>query len=243
MKLLENIKLLLRANKYKTKNDKGGIAYVNATILAGQSVMDIGAHKAAYLFFMRKKVGLTGHVYAFEPQIQLYSYIKKIIQLFNWHNVTLEHVALSNTTGTVTLYIPQNARGKASTPGASIVTPAANKAMDHTETVTMQTVDNYCTQHNIIPHFLKIDVEGNELKVFEGARNILLKHKPKIIVEIEARHIGEVQVMATFEYLKQLNYTGYILHGMQHIPIENFSFQKFQNLQDQANYCNNFIFE
>jgi FkbM family methyltransferase len=243
MKILEKIKLLLRANKYKNKNDKGGIAYINTSITAGQTVLDIGAHKAGYMYFMRQRVGATGHVFAFEPQVQLYNYISKLKQLFNWQNVTLEHLALSNTAGTVTLYIPQNAKGKASTPGASIVTPDASKAMDHTETVAMETLDNYCTRKNIVPHFLKIDVEGNELKVFEGAYNILSQHKPKIIVEIEARHIGEAQVMATIAYLQKLNYTAYILHGMQHVPIAEFSFGKYQNLQDKANYCNNFIFE
>jgi precorrin-6B methylase 2 len=77
MKLIEGIKLKLRANKYKNENDIGGIAYINAVITKGQTVFDIGAHKAGYLYFMLKQVGDNGKVYAFEPQSNLYQYIKK----------------------------------------------------------------------------------------------------------------------------------------------------------------------
>jgi len=40
-----------------------------------------------------------------------------------------------------------------------------------------------------------------------------------------------------------LGYNGYILHGINHIPLINFSFENHQNRNDMKNYCNNFIFE
>jgi FkbM family methyltransferase len=243
MKLIESIKLRYRANKYKNKNDKGGIAYINSAIKEGQTVLDIGAHKAGYLYFMLKQVGDKGKVFAFEPQSNLYEYIKKIKALFRWDNVTIEHLALSDTAGAVTLYIPTNKVKKASSPGATIVEHIDHSNFGATENVLTETLDAYCTRHNVKPDFLKIDVEGNELKIFMGGIETLKKYKPKIIVEIEARHVGQEKVLETFEFMKSLGYDGRILHGLNHIPLIDFNFQKHQNTNDPKNYCNNFIFE
>jgi hypothetical protein len=116
VKLVERIKLQQRANKYKNKNDKRGIAYISSAIQKGLTVFDIGAHKAGYLYFMLKQVGDNGNVFAFKPQANLYQYIKKLKGLFRWGNVTIEHLALSDAAGVVTLYIPTNKVSKKSSP-------------------------------------------------------------------------------------------------------------------------------
>ena len=243
MKLIEIIKLRYRANKYKNKNDVGGIAYINASIKKEQTVLDIGAHKAGYLYFMRKQVGDNGKVFAFEPQSNLFQYIKKIKVLFNWDNVTVERLALSDAAGTVTLYIPTNKISNGSSPGATIVEHKAEKESFLTEEVAIETLDSYCNRKGIKPSFLKIDVEGNELKIFQGGTETLKKYKPKIIVEIEARHVGQEKVSETFKFMELLNYNGHFIHGLNRIPLSSFSFEKYQNTNDMANYCNNFIFE
>jgi len=243
MKLIENIKLRYRAHKYKTKNDPGGIDYILSSVLSNQTVLDIGAHKAGYLYFLRKKVGHDGKVYAFEPQTNLYEYLQKIKSQSNWENVTIEHLALSDSSSEVTLFIPTNKVKKGSSPGATIVEEKGRMESGITEQVRTQTLDQYCFTHHIQPHFLKIDVEGNELKVFKGGATIIQDCHPKILVEIEARHVGREKAEETFDYLKSLKYKGYFLHGYNHVPITEFSFDKFQNIDDPFNYCNNFIFE
>ena len=243
MKLIERIKLRHRAYKYANKDDRGGIAYVNSAIKKGQTVLDIGAHKAVYLYFMLKKVGDKGKVYAFEPQSSLYQYIKNIKGLFKWDNVTIEHLALSDSQDTVTLYIPTNKASKTSSPEATIVKHKDHSNFGTTENVSTETLDSYCSQHNIKPNFLKIDVEGNELRIFQGGIDTLKKYKPNIIVEIEARHIGQDKVLETFKFLESIGYNGHILHGLNRIPLTNFSFEKYQNINEMKNYCNNFIFE
>ena len=46
--------------------------------------------------------------------------------------------------------------------------------MDQTDTITLTTIDTFCQENNI-EHidFLKIDVEGNELKVLQGAKTMI----------------------------------------------------------------------
>jgi FkbM family methyltransferase len=240
MKLIELIKLKYRANKYKTRNDIGEIAYIESKLKAGQTVLDIGAHKAGYLYLMLKKVGTGGKVYAFEPQSRLYNYITKLKALFNWGNVTVEHLALSDENGSVTLFVPA-AKGKFTSPGATIA-PKEQKEYGIKEEVKAETLDSYCTRHNIVPNFMKIDVEGNELRVFKGGIQMLTTHKPAMIFECEARHIGKKRVTEVFEFLQGLGYKGSFICGQDRVELSEFDFDKHQ-VEDMKPYCNNFIFE
>ncbi|TSA36836.1 MAG: FkbM family methyltransferase [Porphyromonadaceae bacterium] len=243
MKLIERIRLICRTLKYKNKNDKGGIAYLLSTIREGDTVFDIGAHKAGYLYFMIKKAGIKGNIFAFEPQILLYQYIVKLKRLFNWTNVTIEHLALSDKAGRVKLYIPSDRNSQASSPGASIVKLDYPGGIGSTEEVDTETLDSYCTRHGIRPDFLKIDVEGNELRIFNGGLSTLRKCKPKILVEIEARHVGRDQVYQTIEFLQNMGYQGYFIQDMNWLPVSSFNFDTHQNPGNRKMYCNNFIFE
>ncbi len=240
---IEKIKLKHRANKYKNKDDKGGIAYILQNIKAGQTVLDIGCHKAGYLYFMQQKVGSTGKVVAFEPQSLLHNYIKKIIAVCNWKNVKVEHLALSDSKGVVTLFIPSNKKSKASSPGATIVNQTNTENIDITEQVNTNTLDDYCTENNLQPNLLKIDVEGNELRVLVGGIETIKKHKPKIIIECEARHVGKEKVLETFKYLLQLGYKGYFIEDVNKIALDKFDFEQHQNTNNMHHYCNNFVFE
>jgi FkbM family methyltransferase len=240
MKLLELIKLKYRADKYKTRNDVGEIAYIESKLQPGQTVLDIGAHKAGYLYIMLKKVGAAGKVYAFEPQSRLYNYISKLRQLFHWNNVTIEHLALSDKNGSVTLFVPA-AKGKFTSPGATIA-PKEQKQYGIKEEVRTETLDSYCERNNITPHFLKIDVEGNELRVFKGGIHTLTTHKPAMIFECEARHIGKERVMEVFGFLQAMGYKGSFICKRERIDLSHFNFDKHQ-LEGQQPYCNNFIFE
>lgn len=243
MKFIEQLKLSYRANKYKNKKDKGEIAYLLENVKSGESVMDIGAHKAGYLYFMRKRVGDKGHVYAFEPQSKLLAYLTRLKQLLHWENVTLEHIALSDAKDTATLYIPGNSVSEGSSPSASIYKNHGEDGRGHVESVQTNTLDDYCTAKNIQPSFLKIDVEGNELKVFKGGERILKEYRPKVLVEIEEQHVGRQQAQDTLDYMLSLGYRGYFFDDTKRRPLSEFRFEQHQNKEGNGNYCNNFIFE
>lgn len=241
-KLFQFIKLFHRAYKYQ-KSDIGEIKFIKSSIKKGDTVFDIGAHKAGYLYFIKKQVGPTGQVFAFEPQSNLYNYLTKLKAVFNWENVTLEHLALSNNAGQAQLYLPTEEKGKTSSPGATISANENDANFISLEKVTTTSLDLYCAVHNIIPNFLKIDVEGNELNIFKGGIETLKKHKPKIIVEIESRHIGKEKVLETIQFLESIGYKGSFVKGLDYLPVSGFSFDIHQNRADKQHYCNNFIFE
>jgi FkbM family methyltransferase len=241
-RIIEYLLLNYRTFRYRFKYDKGGIAFIRESVQTGATVLDIGAHKGGYLYAMLKKTGKTGKVYAFEPQSALYKYLTGLKSMFGWTNVTVEHLALSDKSGSVTLFIPANRTGEGTSPGATIVRNDNSENYAVREEVTAETLDDYCLRHDICPGFLKIDVEGNELRIFRGGMETLRKYQPAILVEIEARHAGKDTALETFRLLEELGYSGYFLKGTDRLPLAKFSFDIHQSPANRKDYCNNFIF-
>lgn len=238
---IERLKLQHRADKYRYKEDPGGIAYLRQQVQQHATVFDIGAHKGGYLYFLLEQLGETGRIFAFEPQTVLYRYLLKLQQLFNWQQVSIEPYAVSDQPGAALLCIPDN-HGRSSSPCATIIDSKMPFHFQDCENVPTISIDAYCREHGIAPDFMKVDVEGNELMVFKGARETLIKHHPKLLFECEARFVGEEQVWETFQYLEQLGYTGYFIEEQEMHPIHLFDTWRHQDPHNGI-YCNNFIFE
>lgn len=237
----EQEKLLLRARKYRVKEDKGGIGYILRSVKNGDTVFDIGSHKGGYLHFLMKGAGAEGQVYAFEPQSLLYRYLFRLKKMLHWKNVVVEPFAVSDAEGNAMLYVPWN-HGKPTSPGASLLTLEQEAAIQKKEKVKTITLDRYCHQQRCKPDFLKIDVEGNELAVLRGAVQTLKTYKPKLLLECEERFVGKAQVTATFRFLEELGYRGYFIYDNTLMPISGFSTERFQQ-KHNGFYCNNFVFE
>lgn len=241
--MIEKFKLWYRTFRYQYKNDVGGMHYIKSNIMPGDIVFDIGAHKGAYLNLLRSCVGKKGTVIGFEPQYLLYEYLSAIKQSSQWSNVIIEHLALSDREGKSNLYIPVNKVIQDSSPGATLLHTKSKEEVMRIEEVDIMTLDQYIEQSHFIPSFLKIDVEGNELNVFKGGLKLLSQYKPKILVEIEARHIGREKVLETFKFLKELNYSGQFIHKKSLVSLDKFSLDHYQNTNKMSDYCNNFIFD
>lgn len=241
LNFLAHLKLKIRANKYKNKNDKGGISYILNQVQNGDTVLDVGTHKAGYLYFMLQKVGINGQVHAFEPQNNLFNLLIKLKSSLNWNNVFISNTALSDRKSNVTLHIPVKP-GKTDSPGASLLNLEHINSETMAQDTVTETLDDYCQSRKIAPSFIKIDVEGNELKVLKGGLSTINSFKPKIMVESEERHIGKESVEEVFAFLLGIGYKGFFIKDDQYIPLGQFEFDKHQNINDKP-YCNNFIFE
>ena len=151
-------------------------------------------------------------------------------------------IRLSNISGTEPVYNRQNAKYNSSSHDAIIIDINENLNNDIANKITVETLDNYCVTRNIQPDFLKIDAEGSELKILQGATNILRIYKPKILIKCEERLAGAHKVAETFKLLRQLNYTGHFVLDTISIPLSNFDVNVYQNACNNF-YCSNFMFE
>lgn len=238
MGFLQSFRLRYRAYKYRTTTDPGGISFLNEKLKLGQTVFDIGSHKGAYLFFMARSVGPGGKVFGFEPQSKLYHYLLKAKNFMGWKQVELFHLALSDSPGEATLFIPPGKSG--SSPGASL---HVRNETGNRETVKTETLDQFCKSKGQFPVLIKMDVEGHELKVLKGGKNLLKERHPFLLMEIEGRHAGKETVFETFRFLQELGYKGFFLMENKRKPISEFDLNTHQVLNGPGPYCNNFVFE
>jgi hypothetical protein len=95
---------------------------------------------------------------------------------------------------------------------------------------------------------IKIDVEGHEDAVLRGARRILLRDHPSLIIEIEERHKRH-SVSTVNNFLAELGYRGFFFRHERLNPIESFRAEQHQDIANIVNninrenkYVNNFLF-
>lgn len=133
--------------------------------------VDIGSHTGTYAIKLAK---YSKNVMAFEPQRQTFYALCGSVALSNLSNITCYNTALGSEpqVGEATLSIPSVDGGGSSILGC--VNPISE------EKVEVKTLDSYNIE-NI--SFIKIDVEGNEPEVLEGARQTLTKYRPSVLFE------------------------------------------------------------
>jgi FkbM family methyltransferase len=197
--------------------------------------LDIGAAAGSYVAHM---LLYSARVVAFEPRKEGADGLRS--NFGNTKLVTVEEVALSNEAGTAEIRIP------AGRPLLSTIDPQ-NRLDDKraaTYSVMRRRLDDYAFRS---VGFIKIDVEGHEQAVLEGARATLAREKPFVLIEAEERHnAGTVRAVARF--FEALSYLGFFFDGTLR-PMAEFDLEMHQNpshLSDGRRrigiYINNFIF-
>jgi FkbM family methyltransferase len=195
-------------NAYKTY--RWGDPYLRLIAsLADRSrlAVDVGAHLGDYTFFMRRHAG--GCV-AFECNPALMSHLRRRFG----QSVDLRPDAVSDHEGTTVLRIPQSEIGLGR---ATIEACNALDEFSRIESVTVRTVSLDDAIDRPVG-LIKVDVEGHEMAVLQGAKRILTDDKPNLLLEIEERHAPGC-VAAAFDFLGGLGYRGFYLRDGQLVPV------------------------
>jgi FkbM family methyltransferase len=233
MRALEYVRLRLRARRAARRGDAGEIAWIRHNVRPGATVLDVGAHKGSYTWWLRRAVGDAGRVYAFEPQPAL---VRRLAELaVAWPNVRVEWLALSSQAGELQLHVPKGGPS----PGATLEA-RADEAFD-TFSVPVTTLDAYAASHGIERvRLIKVDVEGHEFEFFRGAEGVLRRDRPALLFECEERHRPD-GMAPVFDWLHALGYTGRYFHGHELRPLARFDAVVHQ-VPGSKPYYNNFLF-
>ena len=136
----------------------------------GQAFFDVGANVGYYSILASRLVGPTGKIIAFEPVVRNLSYLQRHVELNGAANVRVLPFAVSGEGGLLSFTTgPNSAMGSIDASGSGDVL------------VSAVTLDEIATRLGILPDMLKIDVEGAEMDVFQGAANVLAT-RPKIFL-------------------------------------------------------------
>lgn len=240
-----DLKLAWRAWKTRYRDQVFELRAIRHALRSGGVAIDVGANKGSYLYSMARWAGASP-VVAFEPQGTLAQYLLGACQRSGMKNVTVENLALSNQQGELKLFVP----GDSHSPGASLEAGIADKTACHTETVTVTTLDSYAAGKIQGPvRVIKIDVEGHELAVLQGAFDLIRRDKPLLVIECEGRHLPAGQTVQDFIALvESLGYSATLaMPGIGELPAAGFrdelhQKQSGERFWDAKDYYNNFIF-
>ena len=208
--------------------------------------IDIGANHGIYL---ERLIPLSRRTIGFEPNPELFV---ELISKFSPEAEIMPY-ALSNKEIETELKIPlyndsgnyYYIRGMGSLNNKIL----NNKHFSSYKSIKIKTktLDNF-NYDNV--GFIKIDVEGHEIEVIEGAMKTISEQKPNMIIEIEERH-REGAIKHIYSLMKNMDYDVFFIYNNTPHHISDFDIEKHQNIPLKAadykpieipNYVNNFIF-
>lgn len=139
-------------------------------LCAGDVFFDVGANVGYYSLLASQLVGDTGSVHAFEPIAENVAALKRAIEQNRVSNIVVNEVAIGATNGVVTLFTDDTDVLGCS--GHASAFSAENRTKQRMAQVT--TLDEYVQSPDIpAVRLVKIDVEGMELDVVLGMKDLL----------------------------------------------------------------------
>lgn len=167
----------------------------------GFTVIDIGSNIGQTALICAKSIGKTGKIIGFEPDTINFEKAQRNIKLNSFSNITIHNLALGQRKEEVPLKInsPQNRGGNR----------IDRTLTDSKNIIQVDTLDNIVSKLNISAvDLIKIDVEGFELEVLNGAKETIDKFKPLMFIEMNDKNLKEQNVSAK-ELLSSLLHNNY----------------------------------
>lgn len=199
------------------------IDFLLSLIKPGDIVIDAGAFIGTHTLAFAKHVGLSGQVYAFEPNPRAFEVLHLNVIHNELTNVIPFDVALSDVSGSAG--VQQLDPTESDNPGKFSLSISPGLST-HVETIVIntETLDKYKLEKCDL---LKIDVEGWELKVLQGAVETIRRFRPIIYTECLSIHNG----WQLYEFMKQEGFH-FFLHNELCFNPRNFRNSKKNFLVD-----------
>lgn len=171
----------------------------------GMNAVDVGSNIGYYTLLFAKRVGYLGRVWSFEPEEKNFRQLLENIKRNRLDNVLPAQKAISNTLGMSKLYVSSEESGE-----HSLVVKRHCKSVVNIETTTIDE-----TFHDTRVDVLKIDTEGNDIRVLLGAERLLTENSPLLVVEFWPEGIVKGG------YTPQQFWELLLSYGFKHIYIAN----------------------
>lgn len=201
----------------------------------GCQVVDVGGNRGVYAYRCWK---LGARVDVFEPNPVCLAVLGAWSQ--GRPRVKLHPVGLSDSAGSAELHIPIDDAGVEHDASASL--DQHEFGTERAQTVSIATLDSFGLRGVT---FIKIDVEGHEARVIDGAAATLAESRPALLVEIEQRHCA-VPIGEVFDRILAHGYAGYYLEQGRLNPLASFDVNQHQTPSQlgskSGSYINNFLF-
>ena len=202
------------------------VELMDKILLPTDIALDVGGNIGTHAILLSKKLS-QGHVYTFEPQSLVFSVLQNNLLLNSCDNVTAYRFAISNQNHSTISMQPFSFNKKSINNAALQIDPDGAMG-DFTLT---RTLDSFKFKK---VSFIKMDIQGSEVIALQGPKDLILKQKPIMFIEIEEQNLKDLgtSTKELIETLFSLNYALYRIethHPCDHICVPIDEVESFEN--------------
>jgi FkbM family methyltransferase len=166
----------------RTLTEPHVLRWIADTLRPGDVFFDVGAHHGWMSMAAARRTGKTGRVVAFEPSPPLVEFLRYHKRVNRMSQIEIVPKAVSNSDGAGTpFYLVEEGDSFMNSLFDTDIPEITRRGKSVIEIETI-TLDTFSRQSELIPRLIKIDIEGAELCVCEGAKDLLARHHPVLIL-------------------------------------------------------------
>jgi FkbM family methyltransferase len=194
--ILCDLSIPYEAMAWLKQEEERELSVLRKILLPGQTFVDCGANIGLWSIVASSSIGSTGKVYAFEPNPKTAKKLRENLALGNIENVTLVETAVGDRPG-MQLLQAEEAHNQA----RIVINP--NQSTILVPTITLDSMLS-----DIKIDACKLDVEGYELKVLQGGKEMLRKNKPWLCIEFNTilSAVNNLEQWPVHQFLSELGY-------------------------------------
>jgi len=169
---------------YKTREDDM-VQVLKELLRPGMTIIDCGSNIGFYPLLESKILKNKGEVYAIEPDVRNFKILEKNVRLNGGKSIIKTfNIAVSNKTGSQKMFVAEQSNLNKLLSSSSDNFPKRHNVDEIVDVETI-TMDDFCLKHNLSVDFVRMDIEGFEVEVFQGMKNMFLNAKKGFMVFLE----------------------------------------------------------
>jgi FkbM family methyltransferase len=199
--------------------DPNEFQFLDSFLRPGMVAVDAGANAGLYTLFAANRLGAEGLVLSFEPSAREFQQLEDNVARNRLENVRCLPYALAETDGEAGLRIAGYEHSGLNTLGEFV---HEGVGLLCSNSVPLRRLDRVAAEMGIGRlDFLKMDVEGAEARLLDGAQTVLKKFRPVLLLEIHDTALrvqgsGADQLRST---LREKNYRLYTFDAASGLPV------------------------
>ena len=166
-------------------------------------VWDVGANVGFWSLYLCGITPPIAEVIAYEPDATNRRLLKHNRDVNGLRQLHIREVALSNERGRATFHCDVLTGSTGSLEGERAFTQRFYGTPTAQTQVEVPTIDDELADGRTVPEFVKVDIEGHELGLLKGARQLLHDHRPVLLIEVTGK--------STADTVALLHDAGYVL--------------------------------
>ena len=199
-------------NIVRGQYEADGIRFVRSVLEPGDTAVDAGAHIGFFAMHMAARVGPMGNVHAFEPLDSNADLLERSISENGFADrIVFHRAAVGQHSGMATLTFPLETLN---TGGAYLLRDGAAPLLgNQTRPVPLVALDEANLTRPV--RLIKMDVEGAEPQVVQGATRVLKEDRPVIMSELHPTQLERASGTTADDFIAQMRRLGYAAHLLE----------------------------